>query len=295
MSTLGTDRKSTIIRPIETADISSLMRLVESAWRVHLRLSPAELRTRLKKLPAFLAEDRVGIRGFAVMEPLPSGLGMLVAAGLRDTWAVNPYLDKFLPTLIQMGHHYQIHALVHIGNAEWLNEGLRAHGFATKEWIVAFERTTTTPPPEPVQISAELRTAHISDLPALLALDNITFEHLWHKSGGTFSEALARAASFTVALVDGQIVAYQWCELYSQHAHLTRLAVHPAFQGRGIGAQLLHRAIVDVLAMGATIITLNTQENNQRSQTLYERFGFTNTRQRLPVLWLELPANSSGK
>jgi GNAT superfamily N-acetyltransferase len=284
-----------MIRPIEPADIRPLMRLVESAWRVHLRLSPAELKVRLKKLPAFLAEDRVGVRGFAVLEPLPSGLGMLVAAGLRDTWAVKPYLDLFLPKLTQTGRNHQLHALVHIGNAEWLNEGLQARGFAIKEWIVAFERTDPSPPPEPVQISAELRSAHISDLPALLALDNVTFEHLWHKSGGTFSEALARAASFTVALVDDQIVAYQWCELYGKHAHLTRLAVHPGFQGRGIGAQLLHRAIMDVLNMGANLITLNTQEKNQRSQTLYERFGFTNTRQRLPVLWLELPADSSGK
>ncbi|GAB4424465.1 MAG: hypothetical protein Kow0031_03450 [Anaerolineae bacterium] len=290
MPTLGTDRKSTIIRPIETADIGPVMRLMESAWRVHLRLSPAELRARLKKLPAFLAEDRVGVRGFAVLEPLPAGLGMLVAAGLRDTWRVTPYLDLFLPVLSQTARYHNLRALVHIGSAEWLNEPLQAHGFGIKEWIVAFERSNPTPPPEPVQISAELRSAHISDLPALLELDNTTFEHIWHKSGGTISEALARAASFTVALVDGQIVAYQWCELYGQHAHLTRLAVDPNFQGRGIGAQLLHRAMADVLAMGATRITLNTQETNQRSQTLYKRFGFTNTRQRLPVLWLALPA-----
>ncbi len=292
MSTLGTDRKSTIIRHIEPADTQAVLQLIDSAWRVHLRLSPAELKGRLKKLPAFLAEDRVGVRGFAVLEPLPSGLGMLVAAGLRDTWGIAPYLDLFLPKLTEVAHNLQLNALAHIGNAEWLNEPLQARGFAIKEWIVAFERTATTPPPEPVQISARLRSAHISDLPALLELDNRTFEHIWHKSGGTISEALARAASFTVALVDNRIVAYQWCELYGQHAHLTRLAVHPNFQGRGIGAQLLHQAIVDVLGMGATLITLNTQEYNQRSQTLYQRFGFSNTRQRLPVLWLDIPLNS---
>lgn len=289
MSTLGTDRQSTIIRPIESGDTKALLRLINSAWRVHLRLSPAELKARLKKLPAYVAEDRVGLRGFAVLEPLPAGLGMLVAAGLRDTWAVPPFLELLLPVLIQTAQAYELHALVHIGTADWLNEAMLAQGFTIKEWIVAFERTGAKPPPEPVQVSAQLRSAHISDLPALLDLDNRTFEHLWHKSGGTISEALARAASFTVALVGGQIVAYQWCEMYGQHAHLTRLAVDPNYQGRGIGAQLLQRAMVEVLGLGATLITLNTQENNQRSQTLYKRFGFTNTRQRLPVLWLELP------
>jgi ribosomal-protein-alanine N-acetyltransferase len=77
--------------------------------------------------------------------------------------------------------------------------------------------------------------------------------------------------------------------LYGQHAHLTRLAVDPANQGHGIGAQLLHQAIIDVLGRGATRITLNTQEYNLRSQQLYERFGFVNTGYRMPVMWQDLP------
>ena len=288
MCALATNRESTIIRPVETTDIRAVLRLIQSAWRVHLRLSLPELKRQFAKLPAYLAEDPVGLRGFAVLEPLPTGLGILLAAGVRDTWGVRPYLDLFLPQLIQTARNYQLRALVHIGSADWLNDPLQASGFEIREWIVAFERTTVKPPPEPIIISAHLRSAHVSDLPVLLELDNTTFEHMWHKSSGTLSEALARAASFTVALVDEKIVAYQWCEMYGKHAHLTRLAVHPNYQGRGIGAQLLQRAISDVLAIGANYITLNTQEQNQRSQTLYERFGFNSTRQRMPVLWLDV-------
>jgi ribosomal protein S18 acetylase RimI-like enzyme len=91
-----------------------------------------------------------------------------------------------------------------------------------------------------------------------------------------------------VALVDNQIIAYEWCERHGQHAHLTRLAVHPDYQGRGIGAQLLYQAITDALARGANIITLNTQEHNYRSRALYERFGFVDTKKRMPVLWKDL-------
>ncbi len=84
------------------------------------------------------------------------------------------------------------------------------------------------------------------------------------------------------------MVAYEWCEIYKEHAHLTRLAVHPDYQGQGIGAQLLYQAITDALAAGANLMTLNTQENNRRSRALYERFGFVDTRQRIPVLWKDL-------
>jgi ribosomal-protein-alanine N-acetyltransferase len=76
--------------------------------------------------------------------------------------------------------------------------------------------------------------------------------------------------------------------MYGRQAHLTRLAVHPDYQGQGLGAQLLYRAITDALGRGCSLITLNTQENNYRSQALYQRFGFVYTRQRIPVLWKTL-------
>ena len=91
-----------------------------------------------------------------------------------------------------------------------------------------------------------------------------------------------------VAILDDRLVAYEWCDIYQRHAHLTRLAVHPDYQGRGIGGQLLYRAITDALEAGADQITLNTMESNQRSRALYERFGFVDTKQRLPVLWKDL-------
>src|SRR6185295_4662645 len=112
--------------------------------------------------------------------------------------------------------------------------------------------------------------------------------HIWRKSVGNFNEALASADSFAVAELGGQIVGYEWYERYHKHAHLTRLAVHPAYQSRGIGTQLLHAAITDALANGVNMITLNTQEDNNRSRALYERFGFVYTQQRMPVLWKNL-------
>ncbi|MCG3207889.1 MAG: hypothetical protein FOGNACKC_01489 [Anaerolineae bacterium] len=288
MCSLATNRESTLVRPLRPGDIHQLNRLISSDWRVQLRIVPSELLTKIRSLPGFVAEDRVGLRGFIMFEPLPSQMGLLVATGLRDTWRVEPYLDLLLPPVQQSARANGLGALAYIGNAEWLVDHLKSRGFQVREWIVAYERAGSSLPPHLSPTPALLRTAHFNDLPALLNLDDLAFEHIWHKSAGNFSEALARADSFTVALIDNHIVAYQWSELYGKHAHLTRLAVHPDYQGRGIGAQLLHRAITDSLSLGADWITLNTQENNRRSQALYERFGFVNTRQRIPVLWLDL-------
>jgi ribosomal-protein-alanine N-acetyltransferase len=284
MNLFGREQEQPGVRPVEPADLPALLRLIERAWRVHLRLPPAELREKTREVPSFLAEDRIGLRGFMVVEPQPTESGLIIAAGLSDNWNVPAYLEALLPEIERLLLDLQLPALVHIGHSPWLNELLDRYGFTTREWVVTFERIGMEPPTRPALNPAQIRTAHYSDLPALSRLDELAFDQLWHKPFSNFREALAKADSFAVATVAEQIVAYEWCEVYGQHAHLTRLAVHPAYQGQGIGGQLLYRAINDVLERGANLITLNTQENNARSQALYKRFGFVDTPERIPIL-----------
>jgi len=281
MCTIAADQK-TIVRPIRATDVPDILRLVDSARRVHLRLSPDSLKARLGSSPGFLAEDPVGLRGFMVIEPHISGTAVIVAAAVRDTWGVRPYLAAVLPEVEQAAREKGA-AITHIGYDEWLVDGLGEHGFEICEWIVNFERFGSWPK-SIVTMPALVRTAHLHDLSAILALDNLVFDQLWRKTESNFSEALARAVSFVVAEMEGQIVGYEWCEIYRKHAHLARIAVHPNYEGLGIGSQLLYQAIVDSLSRNVNLITLNTQENNVRSHALYQRFDFVQTDQRIPVL-----------
>lgn len=286
MSMVAANQKISV-RPIKNTDVADILRLVDSARRVHLRVSPDSLKTRLGTSPGFLAEDPVGLRGFMVIDPQLSGTAVIVAAALRDTWGVRPYLDAVLSEIEQVVREKGAPTITHIGYDEWLVDGLRERGFEICEWIVNFERFGSWPKAI-VSMPALIRTAHLHDLPAILALDNLVFDQLWRKTEINFSEALARAVSFVVAEMEGQIVGYEWCEIYRKHAHLARIAVHPDYQGHGIGGQLLYQAIVDSLSRNVNVITLNTQENNERSHALYKRFGFVKTDQRIPVLCKQL-------
>ncbi len=280
-------RDMTRVRTIAPGDVHNVLRMIDTAWRIHVRMPPVELGAKLGRMPGILTEDRAGVRGFMVVEPQRPYAALIIAAGLRDTWSVKPYLDLVLPEIEQVARSERLPALAHIGNVAWLVDELQEHGFKVREWIIAFERLgDALPPPPPTP--AWVRPAHYNDVPAIMALDALAFNHIWRKSAGNFSEALASADSFALAEIGGQIVGYTWYERYHQHAHLTRLAVHPGYQGRGIGAQLLHHAITDALSQGVNMITLNTQESNHRSRALYERFGFVHTQQRMPVLWKEL-------
>ena len=280
-------REANQVRAITQRDLRSIMRMVDTAWRVHIRVPPVELGAKIIAMPGFLVEDQAGLRGFMVTEPQRPHVALIIAAGLRDTWSIKPYLDLLLPEVERIVRAEGLSALAHIGNVAWLVDELQARGFEIREWIMAFERHGLEPPPS-TPAPALIRSAHYNDLSALLALDGLAFNHIWRKSAGNLNEALASADSFAVAELAGKIVGYTWYERYNHHAHLTRLAVHPDYQGQGIGAQLLHEAISAAQASGVDMLTLNTQETNYRSQALYERFGFVHTKQRMPVLWKQL-------
>jgi ribosomal-protein-alanine N-acetyltransferase len=229
----------------------------------------------------------VGLRGFMAFEPHPPHLGFLTAAGLRDTWHIRPYLDLLLSPIEDMARHMSLSTLACVGSAAWLVEELWTRGYKTDAWMVTLERSITELPPVP-PATLLLRPATATDLLSIERLDSLTFDEIWHRAIGNLADALGQDNSFVLAEMEGRIVGYEWCELYGNQAHLSRLAVCPDYQGRGVGAQLLHRAITDALAHGVKQISLNTQVYNDRSLALYRRFGFMVTDRRMPLLRKDL-------
>jgi ribosomal-protein-alanine N-acetyltransferase len=57
-------------------------------------------------------------------------------------------------------------------------------------------------------------------------------------------------------------------------AYIQTIEVHPAFRGRGIGAELLVRAEESALVAGAHIIALQVDVENAAAIHLYESRGF---------------------
>jgi len=271
------------IRPLTEVDAQAILHGLGRAWQISLRVSPLEFKTNLNAISGFVAETKAGLSGFMVIEPRPPELAVLVAAGLRSNWRVKPYLDLLLPEIEHAARQRNLTRLIYVGPASWLIDELGQRKFQVREWIVVLQRPGLKPPDKP-PVRAHLRPFHPNDITALTRLDALAFDHVWHKSPSKFAQALATSDSLTIAELDGQLVGYAWCEIHPHHAHLNRLAVHPDYQGRGIGAQLLHWAITNVLTQGVHRITLNTQEHNHRSLALYQRFGFEITNQRMPVL-----------
>lgn len=274
-------------RTARPSDAEAVQRLIERAWRVHLRIPREQVPLRLRPGMGWVAGEGDGVSGFMLAEIQPFLIALIMAAALSDDWRVSAYLETFLPLVEETTRQEGATALVQVGYAPWLTAVLNKRGFESRDWVVTYEWHY-----QPVTVSGNrsvtVRSAHLRDLPTIQSLDKHIFGPIWHKPINSFEEALARSFIFSVAEQDGEIVGYQWCEKQERYGHISRLAVRPDWEGRGVGTRLLTEALLSMVKAGVNWITLNTQESNLRSQTLYERHGFRLAGDRVAVLWKDL-------
>ena len=74
-----------------------------------------------------------------------------------------------------------------------------------------------------------------------------------------------------------RVVGYAGLWLMVDEAHVTSIAVAPAYRGLGIG-ELLFIGLIDIArAVGAQYMTLEVRASNQLAQNLYKKYGFKET------------------
>ncbi len=72
----------------------------------------------------------------------------------------------------------------------------------------------------------------------------------------------------------GMVVGYCILWFIPPEVQVHNLAVHPGFQGKGIGRRLLARALAEARAQGATVATLEVRPSNLPARRVYEALGF---------------------
>lgn len=171
----------------------------------------------------------------------------------------------------------------------WFQQVLAASGFENPQQIVMLEwrhRPRTSSEADGIRI----RRMSEADLPDVTRTDNASFDPLWHNSLATLQRALSQALFATVAESRDGIVGYQLTTGHGQRAHLARLAVDPSMQGRGVGRALLGDLFEYLMQNSIARLSVNTQSDNHVSLSLYEKMGFTRTREEYPVYTFEVSA-----
>ena len=224
-------------------------------------------------LPA-AAPDRLFVRGVAFRRHFSPTTGMqkLLAAGL--------HLSRSQPEL-----------LIAYGGENWLNRAYLGAGMTLAEQVHFYELADLQrqhwerlPATDTVSVSA----ASPADLAPLASMDSLAFEPLWHCSARELGELLLRGP-LLIARINATMAGYLSLLLERGVATIARLAVHPQYQGQGIGKRLLIEGLCIAQENGFASALLNTQATNTRSQRLYRSLGFRPTGRHFPVYTHYLP------
>jgi [ribosomal protein S18]-alanine N-acetyltransferase len=70
------------------------------------------------------------------------------------------------------------------------------------------------------------------------------------------------------------IVGFAGLWLMVDEAHVTTIATHPDYRGRGVGELLLSSLIDTSYEIGARVVTLEVRVSNYVAQNLYRKYGF---------------------
>jgi ribosomal-protein-alanine N-acetyltransferase len=165
----------------------------------------------------------------------------------------------------------------------WLKDLLEASGFQPRQQIVMLQRDSQDIPGTSLPNGLTIRPLMHYDLPAVAEVDAAAFALLWQNSFSSLSRAYPQSAWATVVESEQGIQGYQVSTRNPLGGHLARLAVRPEAQGKGVGRALVADLIRQMANQGLTHLTVNTQNDNLNSLTLYRKIGFRETGDRYPV------------
>ena len=111
----------------------------------------------------------------------------------------------------------------------------------------------------------------------LLEIDAAAFSSFWRFDRLGLTEALDATGRSSVLIIrdsDGKPTGFAVVGYGSAISYLQRVAIHPDWQGNGMGRSLVRVAARKARSAGARVMLLNTQLDNQAAMRLYESEGY---------------------
>jgi len=111
-------------------------------------------------------------------------------------------------------------------------------------------------------------------LRGVLRIEAQVYPRPWSLSLFMSELALRSSRAYFVARVGGTVVGYSGLMLTGEDAHVTTIAVDPAWHRHKIGTRMLLNLAREAVARGARHLTLEVRMSNEPAQAMYRRFGF---------------------
>jgi ribosomal-protein-alanine N-acetyltransferase len=147
--------------------------------------------------------------------------------------------------------------------------------------------------PEEVHL-APMRRRHLR---SVLKIEAQVYPRPWSLALFMSELGLRTTRSYVVARVEGVVVGYAGLMLSLDDAHVTTIAVDPAWHRHKIGTRLLLHLAREAVRRGARNLTLEVRVSNLGAQSMYHHFGlrpagirknyYVETNEDALVMWAE--------
>lgn len=129
------------------------------------------------------------------------------------------------------------------------------------------------------------KRGNVRDHESILQVDMAAFEPFWRLDERSLVDAISATPRSRVRVSPHRpLRGYAITGLSGFRGYLQRLAVHPDYQGLGIGSSLVADSLFWLKRHRCRIAMVNTQETNEGALRLYESHGFVNQPSGLAVL-----------
>lgn len=283
MSVLG----EVIIRPVRSSDITQITNLVHFGDKVHQHLDWCPAVDWIGHSPFFVAEWEYKLLAALACPPDPDGISWirLFAVGseisFKDAWSV-----MWKSTESQLLQSRTKVAAIAIQT--WFQDLLAESNFSMVNAVTILEWKSGDVLPRMDNLHVKIRKMRVDDLDKVFQIDHAAFDPLWQNSIALLETAFSKASICTVAELEEEVVGFQLSSADRTKGHLARLAVHPYFQGQGIGCSLVTDVLNKFHLWGTTRVTVNTQTDNIASLSLYRKLGFYSLNETYPVYQKDL-------
>ncbi len=122
-------------------------------------------------------------------------------------------------------------------------------------------------------VKTNIKRLGSNDINSCLQLDLITFNGIWNRKH--WERELSDPARICIGLfIKKELIGFSCGWKVLNEINLTLIAIHPSYQRKGLGKQILLYFIDHAKEQKANSITLEIKESNYPAKELYKNFGF---------------------
>jgi ribosomal-protein-alanine N-acetyltransferase len=128
--------------------------------------------------------------------------------------------------------------------------------------------------PDPQHVEVHLVPLRRRHLRSVMRIESQVYSRPWSLALFMSELNLRTGRAYVAARIEGAVVGYAGLMIQADEAHVTTIAVDPAWQRYKVGSRLLAHLARVSRSLGVRHLTLEVRMSNEQAQGMYRKFGF---------------------